>query len=628
LFVHNDVYWEITQTIVKINHKVSNEFLKALDLKKNPFLEIERAKARIFLSDFDGWKTIYAFMNFNFNHIRDIAKYSFLELSTGEKLNELKELTFESNPQIACMAAAKIIIYDKTEGWTIIHRFLKEKDPLIKYYTAHLLAHFSFKNVMRFLIELYNIGEHDTKFIIALICAENGIDKYLKMIESKVLNFTDREHILIVKAANDYPSKYSLNTLKKISLLQNPDNLDDLLAAICRIDIDYAIEVIFLLWRKADNVSKNSLARALGQFRRNSIAGFILKNIEDAAPLVKIELAYSLVCQGDEKGWELLQNFLNNSDFETKKVTIEKFAQLKSKRSLDVLSQALATPNEEMQAHIIKNIGNMHLRESLPLLKKSMSSNSNKIKISVAKALGELCYPESFDLLKILKQDKNEYVKVSVEIAERKINNYIRYSEKTVKDDFANLTKSVEWNLSDAWFNRMSQTFCDKYDIFENHPLSHFNNKMILQTYEVEKRRNRIEKELNHQLTGCTDVTKIIEEKNKAKEEMDNFITKEELIKSIIEAVDEDINDDTMDVLIQSVLSNDNDIIQALIIRSGKATSLKWIEIIDKIIDTEINPQQIDLVIYSLSKKTYVLHELLFFMVKKSFFVQALFSRC
>ncbi len=599
----SEEYFAVIRALPSINNPLCITFLKSLNTQRRPILEVESAKSLILMGDPSGWQTLEFYSDFSQNNVRDYARLCFLQLSTGENLSMLREFSFDPSPLIASLATGKLLQYSEEEGWETVERLLKTGSVETKFMLAQLLAHIPSGSVGKYLNELYKSEDYACKTIAALVFAQSGRMNFLQKIESEILNLDQYAHRRIIEALKVYPSELGLAIVRKIALLQDLDILDDLLGLLSSYSIERALQLINMLWRKADWVSKVPIARVLGKLRHARIIEFIHRNMEKITPEVKAEFAYALIMQGDEMGWNMFDELLEDTKVRNLKSPIQAIARVKSNKALKIMERQLANPNEAIQSEVIKAIGTMQLRESVPILQKYVMSSSSKTKIALAKALGDIYGDESLKMLDVISKDGDEYVRVAADIALQKVNKGIELDPVDSYTLFRSLFETTDWRLSDNWFEKTLHHFADPYERFDAIPLRDFSEKIIMNEDELEDKRNELDIQLSEILIGSTDVEKIMEAKRETQSKKDRLVSREQLIQSILKCHDSDMTRKDWDILEQALQSNDEDIIRSIIFASVKSCDPAWLGIFERILEKTDYRNHVDLIIYSIFHK-------------------------
>ncbi len=599
----SEEYFAVIRALPSIYHPLSLSFLKSLNTERRPILEVESAKSMILMGDPNGWQTLEFYTDFSQNNVRDYARLCFLQLSTGENLSVLREFSFDQTPIIATLATGKLLQYSEDEGWETVERLLKTGNAEMKFMLAQLLAHIPSSNITKYMNELYKSDDYACKTIAALVFAQNGRMNFLQKIESEILNLDQYAHKRIIDALKVYPSELGLAVVRKIALLQDLDILDDLLSLLSDYSIERALQLINMLWRKADWVSKVPIARVLGKLRHARIIEFIHRNKATLTPEIKSEFAYALIMQGDESGWDMFAELMEETKAHAMKAPIQAIARVKSTKALKMLEKQLANPNESIQSEVIKAIGTMQLRESIPILQKYVMSSSSKTKIALSKALGDIYSDESLRMLQVISKDGDEYVRVSADIALQKVNKGIELQPVDSYELFRSLFETTDWRLSENWYKKTLHHFADPYERFETIPLRDFSEKIIMNEDELEDKRNDLDMQLSEKLIGSMDVEKIMEAKGETQAKKDRLVSREKLIESILKCTEDNMTQSDWDILEQALKSKDEDIIRAIVFASVKSNDPKWLKIFEQIVATTDYRNLVDLMIYSMFHK-------------------------
>jgi len=599
----SDDYQAVIRALGNINSKVAATMLRTLDLKKNPVLEIERARSLIRLGDTSAWRTLESYFDFNLGFVRDLAKTTFLQLASGEKLVQLRELSFDPSPVVSTLASGRLFLYDEEEGWTALNRLKNSKNADQRFYLVKLLGYLPFRKVRRLLQELETNNDAGCRMLTALIYADNGSDRQLLEVERNIFNVGQYDQKQVIRAIREYPNAYCLSLIKKLAMLNDPETIDSVLELLEEYNADQVMKIIMMLWSKSDEQGRISLARSLGRLRTPDVIVFAREQIATVPIPTKAELAYALIVQGDESGWDVLLQIMSDSNPTVMKIPIPILARLQSNEALDVLVRHMGTPSETIQAEVIKAIGTMQLRESLPLLQKYISNHSNKIKIAVAKALSEMDTEESRKMLAMLAGDHDEYVRVAVDIARQKQDKGLELDRTTSSDLFRNLFQFTDWQLPDAWFNKLADAFRKNFEAAQPQPVETFAGKVILTQDELDHCRGLIQDELDEKLIGCTDVDAIISAKAEAGRRVDEMATRDDLIRSILDTDCNHCGEEAWNELIKQTKSSDSDVINALVIASAGSENPRWLEVLDLVLQQGHYAAYIDMIIYSAAQK-------------------------
>ncbi len=610
-----DIYLEVIKALGKIDNPVCIELLKNIGLKRNPVLEIERAKSLILLGNNQSRRVFDSFLNYNVNYVRQLAKLAIIRLSSGDKIIAVREFFNDEDPLVSVAAIVKYYHYYEIEGKEMLLNMLSQGSPEVKYNIALLCTILPFNGIKEFLVYLLKLDHYGCRYIASAILAENGISNYIDQMEKNLYNMTEEQLKEISGALSDYFGKYSLKILKKLINLQDSSLLRDQLEVLIGYDVKEATDTLFSLWRRSDEVTKCELAQAFSGINSEKVIKFIRENIENETYKVKAELAYSLAMLGDETGWKLLVDMLKTEKTDELKTVLEKIAAFNSLRALDVLVKHLNKPGIDLKKEIIKSIGSIGMKEALPVLRKYISHPSDKIKISVAKALGEIGAEEGIRLLNILRNDKNQYVTVSVDIAKQKIHDGDYPKKLNPLKIFRELHQPNEWLMSEDWLLKHAGKFIVSHKSLDKKPLTFFKDKVVLSQKGFKNKNAQIDLELSEKLSGCTDIDKIMAAKENARKEKEKLTTKSVLIKSILNANMKDIEDSGWELLLKAVRSRNENIIKAVIIKSCYGDSEKWIPVLKMIVENYLFQEHSDFIIYSLSRKlsTKVLPVLIYF---------------
>ena len=599
----NADYLAIINAISNIDHKLSEEFLGLLKLNGNHHLELERAKALIKLGNTKAWGVIDKYMSFNSPKISTDAKIFFLQQSYGENLDTYRKLSYDSFPIIATLSAGKLFIYDEEAGWEAIERLRNVDNPANKYLLAHLFAHLPFAKIKKMLFEISKSGDYSTKIVSAIIFYKNGVQNHLQNLESKVMSLSSKQHLELIKGIKEFPNKYCMSIIRKIALFQNPETFDKALDLLQSVTVDEALEIIRFLWNKANINSKVSIIKICSKIKSNQFIHFLKSNISNQSLELTSELAYSLICQGDDSGWNILKNLLHTNQEKPLIVVLDRVARINSQQSFNILTNLLPNTNEQIQSFIIKSLGNMKMREALPILEKYSRSFSNKVKISVAKALGEMNTPESLNILKSLTNDKDEYVKVAAEIALQKMEKGVVSDLSQFYEIFQSIFKMKDWKLSNDWFTKSFINFRNFYEKYESKEIMLFDKASILDDLEMQKRKKKIQTDLNRKLIGSTDVNEIIKAKEQATMMENSISTKGSLIKSLLQLNSLRIEPEVWSIINSAVKSSDSQVLKAILLLSVNSRDKKWHVPLKVISEKVEHDHLVDLLIYSIFKK-------------------------
>ncbi len=599
----NDDYQAIINAISNIDHKLSEDFLWLLKLNGNHHLELERAKALIKLGNTKAWSQIDKYMSFNSPKIATEAKIFFLQQSYGENLETYRKLTYDNSPIIATLSTGKLFIYDEEAGWEAIERLKNIDNPMNKYLLAHLFAHLPFAKIKKTLYNISKSGDFSTKIISAIIFYKNGVTNHLQTIEQTVMSLNSKEHLELIKGIREYPNKYCMSIIKKIALFQNPETFEKAMYLLENLPVDEALETVKFLWNKANINSKVSIVKICSRIKSNQFIQFLKANISNQSLELTAELAYALICQGDDSGWNILNNLLHTNQETPLMIVLERVARINSQQSFKIMTNLLSNTSERVQSFIIKSLGSMKMREAIPVLEKYSRSFSNKVKISVAKALGEMNTPESFNILKSLTNDKDEYVKVAAEIGLQKMEKGVVSDLNNFYEIFQSIFKMKDWKLSPDWFTKSFVNFKNFYDKYESKDIMLFDKASILDDTEMLRRKKKIQTDLNRKLIGSTDVNEIIRAKEQAAEEENSISTKGSLIKSMLQINSLKIKPEVWTIINSAVESNDSQVLKAVLLLSVNSRDKKWHNALKIVSEKVEHDHLIDLLIYSIFKK-------------------------
>ncbi|MDD3049943.1 MAG: HEAT repeat domain-containing protein [Candidatus Cloacimonetes bacterium] len=595
---------EVIRALGKIESRLSIPILKTMNLHKMPFLEIEKAKSLILHNDFEGWEKLINYMDLNFSYISNYAKTSFIELANADYFSHLKELTFDESPLVACLATMKIYMFNEEEGKEAIYRLKNLRKPDVNYHLTLLLSFLPAEISSEVFEDLLKTKDYSVITIIAILRSIGGDDSHLQDIEAKVIAMEEYSQNQIIKAIHDLPSFNAVNILEKLASLQNEDNLQEIVESINHFEIDYIIEFIDKFWGKSDVNTKKHLAWLISENKHPFFVSFIKQQIEKESFIIMTELAYALILQGEDGGWIYLQNLINNESPEIQKYCLEVVSRLKNKKALDLITTQLNHVNESVVAQVIKSLGNLSLKEALPFLQKFLNSSSDRVKMAVAKALGDMPFKESKKMLEAMALDSNEYVRTLANIAIEKHEKGIDI-EISPYDAFKALFKKTSWKLNEYWFQKEYQSFITDYREFAASDIDSFIDKTILEESEIQLKNKEIQETLTKELSGSTDIKKIMAAKESAREKTELLRSKEELIKSIIMMDSEKLSNSEWKLLWETAGIKDPDLIKALLIASCRSESINWLPILEKIIIKARKNIDMNLLIFSLSRKLY-----------------------
>jgi len=601
---NTSVMLEVIKTLGRIKDKLAILVLKNLNLNRIPVLEIERAASLIKLGDYDGWEKLINYMDINYSAINNLSKITFLQLATAEHQEKIRELTYDSSPFIANLAAAKLLLYSEEEGWTTLSRFLSSDKNELKYFLIHLLIQIPFSKAKGMLEKISQCDDYSCKALTAIVFAINGDSSGLDELTQSALKLDDIAQGQLIKAIHDFPTTKTLPLLEKLASLQNPDNFGYILKIMSNNDEEYLIDFIKNNWKRADSNSKKEIVRMIGNVKHNFFINFIYDNIAKENHEIIAEMAYSLIMQGDDNGWQFFNSLLNNENINTVKTAIEVISRLQNKKAFDLIVQNFNNVNENIQTTAIKALGAQGMQEAVPHLQRFLGSSSDKIKMAVAKALGDLPYKESRKLLELLTTDSNEYIRTLTAISLEKHEKSTDF-EYDYFEIFRSVFGKTEWKLNDYWFEKTFRAFAADYQRYQTRNLEEFKDKTILEEIRMDQKKEAIQSVLTDVLKGCSDINKIIKAKEEAKYQTEIIISKEELIKSILFLNDDLLSKDGWKMLWDAADMKDIEIIQALILASCRSVSINWLPIIEKTFLKNTSICRVDLLIYSLSKKKY-----------------------
>ncbi len=601
----SDVYLQFMKSLVKINQRISLMLLQNLNFRGNHLLELERAKSIVLLGDYSGWAIINSYINLSIPFIQNQTKLTYLQLISSDYTKNIRKMTRDPNSLIGALALTKLVLFNEDEGWQLIDRMYKESNKEMLYYISILLDFLPYDKAKEIILSINSSDNYSCKMITSIILAKNGDEQYLKQIENKVMSLSDEQHQQILKAIRDYPHELTIKILEKIALLQNTDFVEQILYIFKNFESNKIIETILKIWERSDEGSKIIIAKFFGIIKSPKILEFIHKVIDLQPDTVRAALAYALVEQGDEVGWNKLLLFINSDMNDVRKVAMDRVASFKNIRSLNVLVKYLTAPAEEQQIDAIKAIGSMQLKESVSVLKKYVTNSSSRIKIAVCKALGDMPFNETFHLLDLLETDKNDYVRVAVEISREKLQKGFDSTYMPVHEQVNSIFQSFDWRLSDSWFDRNCNLFTAEYDKCRSLPLYEFRDKIVMENDELEKKQEEIYAELSRKLIGCTDLKIILEAKKNAAQDTERLITKDELIQSILVCNPNNVSKEEWSIISEIVKSHDEKLLKAVIFMSAKSSSKLWVKHLKIISGEQHYNKYLDLILYSLSKKMY-----------------------
>ncbi len=598
-----NVILAVLKALREIKHPLSYQIAKNINTKKRYILDIEKMVTLITLGHTEYWDRLEKLSNLNDNSVKLLAKLKMIKLATVSKIDILQNLVNDSNPLITTLASSKIYNYFPEEGKNLLDKFLVHGNNLHHYYITFWMKNLDFAKVKNKLAKLFGEQSYKVKTIVAIVLAEKGIQNYLNTVEKNIINLDDIEHLQILETINDYPSKKAIPLLEKIALFQNHKSLKFIVEICKKLNWEDIKEMYMRLWEKSEPLSRMILARLFSYLDDENIVSFIKKEIKIQPETVTSELAFALIVNGDESGWDYFNEIINNKKLVFKIQAIENIAKFKTVDALNKLKKYILTPNLDIQIAVIKAVGEMHLKEGVKFLKKYIDHDSPKIRISVANALGEIPYQESLDLLKYISNDKDEYVKMSIEMAMEKILNPRQKIDTDIKDLFDSVMYETEWkidkNLFEQYFNLFSRDYknCKIYD------LDYFADKIILTESEINERKEEINKKLTGILTGSTDIDEIVKAKEKANSDISKLASIKELINSILNIKDKDLNPQTLKLIDELMDTGNKNILQAIILVATKSSNKKWLSVIEKYVDEYYLEKDADLIISSLINK-------------------------
>jgi HEAT repeat protein len=597
------VTYSVIQALGKIQHNGAIEVLKSIDLKGNHILEIERSKSLIHLGDFESWTTLKKLLKVNLSLIQLHVKFAMVQLASSGNIKDLESFVHDPNPIIASAAVAKIYIYNQDLGWRYIARLISNPDPKLRYYLVHLLKYFPFSQIKSYLVKLYQTEDYKLKTIISIFLDEQGFSSYWSKLDKGILQLHESQIAEVLDALIDYPYLKSISLLERVAILQDPELIEKIVNICRQLPFSEVASFFKRTWAKADSDCRLVLASLLSQVDSLEVQDFIYKELVNNELGVKIELSYALVAQGDNKGWVLLRELLNNESLEVKRFAIEKIAKFGTVSALKILEKQGLTPDVKVQEEVIKAIGEMKLKEAIPTLERFIRSSSKKVKTSVAKALGELPYPESERLLLVLLQDADNYVKVAAEISLSKFKSGPPVSLPTTRGIFTQIMRQPDWRLTEEWFEKRFHEMETKYFEDESIPLSEFPSKIIIDKQNRAKRQKKIQDDLTKMLSGCTDVDKIIAAKTEAQKQIDRMATINELIKAILYAPNDNMAKAEIVTLRQALKTGHPEIVRAALLASCHSEEDHWLYVLEQIIYNYFDPRFIDLLIFSIVRK-------------------------
>jgi HEAT repeat protein len=594
-------YLQIIRALGRIHHRLSISTLHLLDLNRNPYLETERACALITLGDTSGWPVLERYLRSPNNTVSQYARLTFLQQGSGEYLPLLRELSLDRDPLVASLAAGKLYLYKEDEGWDAIQRLLKS--PEAQFPLALMFHYLPFQRIKGALFTLWQHGDTAVKTLAAIVFAENNVPTYLSQIESTVSRMDDNSIVEMISALRALHPPLVIPFLRKIAAHLHTEGIGDILDILLELEPTETLPFAMSLWKKAYELVHLAVADIMGKVPDPRIVTFIRQHIDRATPPVRASLAYALLVQGDESGWDHFNTLLASVRTENNRAAIERMAQLNRRESFDILIRHLSTASETLHSEILKAFGTMQLREAIPMLSKYLVNPSGKLRIAVAKALGEIGTTSARDLLTTLGKDKDEYVRVAVEIARQKSERVGEFSHPDPALIFPSIFRPANWRLSEPWFRKTFDSFLEPYSHFEPKPLSAFEGRELVDEGVLENRRETIQNDLSARLIGCSDVNVIMQAKNDAQTQSDRLMPRGAFIRSILATDLLNPDDQRINQLLKWAESGNESIHLALILASAASTAPSWLKILKAIQLNNDQPAYYDPILFSVSRK-------------------------
>ena len=597
------IYQQVMAALAKIDHPLSTILLQNMDLEKNHWLEIERAKHLATLGDPTGWKTIQKYFNLSLSNVSQYAKTVFIEYAPIEYLPIIQKLTADQNIAVKVLAILKLLYYKEGEGWSLLERTIKENKAENCYPLSLLLMNLPFERVKPYLLELLKSENLSCRTTIALIFAKYGIRQHIKAIENQIPYYTEAQLSELITALIANPTAEIASILNKLILLQREKITEDAFMLYLKLDPKQAKKLITDFWRQAEDHTKIAMIHFMMECADSDLFSFVKEQYERQSNVVQTEMIRMLYEEGYNEYWDKLIEILNDDNLEVRKYAIDTLSRMQTLDALKLLSRHILHPSEEVQVEIIRAIGGSRLKEGLTVLNKLFKTNSNRIKIALSKALGDIGGSEALELLKTMLVSSDEYVRVAIEISIEKIAKGDEKAEIPFEARINNLITNIYYRLYDTKIEKIVQKFYNDYDEYNAIELREFRSKMVIDKEYIEDKKNQIQKQLTQILEGCTEVEKIIKAKEKAQREINSIVSKEDLVKSLLVLDAQKLSDDDMRMLFDIVDSKNEDLIKAILIVSLKEKSIRWLEIINGVLSLDSAYRYIDFALSSLSCK-------------------------
>jgi HEAT repeat protein len=596
-----DDYIQIIRALGSIHHRVSQSALKLLELRRNPYLEIERAQALIGLGDTSGWNLLDRYLNYANSPVAQYAKLAFLQQNSGEFLSLIREFTFDPDPMVSVLASGKLFLYKEDEGWESIQRLLHDANA--QFLLTYLFHFLPYQRVKGALFTLIQQGDWGVRTVASTVLAENGNAQYLTQL-SNALPLTSEPYMQeIVRGLTWLHPPVTIPLLHYIAKHYHGEGIVEVLEILVELEPEETLRFALSMWKKPFEPLQLAIANILGDVINPRILPFINENIADAAPAVKAELAYALLVQGDESGWEWFNQLLASPRSVLNQAAIKRLAKLDRRETFSLLVRHLSTASETLHAEILKAFGMMQLVEAIPLLSKYLMHPSGKLRIAVAKALGEIGSAEARELLQILGKDKDQYVRVAVEIAQQKADRATDWAQPNYEQLFTNVFRSANWRLTETWLRKVYESFADPYSRYAPAPLESLLDHEILEENVLEKRKQNIQNELSAKLIGCTDVEQIVSFKNQAQAQIDHMIPKNLVVCSILAAATAEPDPKLVECLTRFASSGDEAIHTAIILSSAASSSSAWLPVLEAVLENRDAGAYYDPLLFSISRK-------------------------
>lgn len=599
-----NLYKSVMQSLISINHPTCLVILQNMELNKNFILEMERARALILLGDFNGWNQLRKYFNLNLTSIQNMAKMIYIELAGMDQIRAIRRLALDKSPLIAAYASIKIFFFSESEGQILFDSALQSNDYEKLYYLTMVIEQLPYQQNKNKIALIYRANSVKCKTIAALVAAKNNdLNLYLQ-IEKDIMRLDESDQLEMLRAVYDYPIRQAFSLLQKMAQLHNNKIIRQIIDLLKFFEIPKNELFTRELWFKSDVPCMIALIEYVMDYYDEGLYEFIKTQFKAVPFEVQAHIARAIiVIENNEEAWSILENLMREDDLEIKKSAMDALCKIEDARSFNILNKFTASPSEDIQVELIKAIGNTGNPEALNYLSRMSDSSSSKVKIAVAKSLGNLSFNESRQILEKLKIDRDEYVRVSADISLEKLDKGNEPEKVPFLYLINGIFKESSWLLSEVWFEKELRLFKTQYHSFKARDLTYFNRKVVLEQEDYFRKENEIKHNLEKKLIQNTDVDQIVKIKKDAESEMQKMVIKEELVISLLEINENNLNENDKQIIYDIINAEDEDLIKAIILKTGMSKQALWIEYLQKIVNSKYISKYIDLIIYSLFKK-------------------------